>query len=583
MYKEDNNMPYTPNNPYIPGDPYSYDLKWIVSELKKVQSSIEGLDDKIAAAVIAALDQHDPIYYPTAQDLIDSSQKASSIAYIEGFYTAGDGGANLYYVTDDFNDVLAADFYITLAGANKWAIPILTTPFVTPEMFGAHGDGITPDTAAFTAALKTGRELILQNKTYLTGGLELTQPVKITGHDSRLLQAVESSVFLTIDTDDVTVSGIIFDPNASAQSSTNMIVYADGCSDLVFSDCDFKPQYFTSYSATGAVHFKNCTEVQMIRCTLTGANAEGLVFDSGCSHCLVSGGAYYDNTDGSGIWLFDGSSDITIEAITAHGNAGSQIGMAGNGHKLINSQIYDGGSIGVNLGHSPSSLALNCIVSGCIIKDNDTRQVQIQLAGSVNNIIENNVIIGRSSGIPASTVFGIAGANAPVSQIVKGNDISGCYYAITAGSTWIVDANDIHDTVAAAVFLGGATSRIRITNNKARNTISLTGGTVNIDEAVISGNICTGNSSGMYLTNLTNSIVSGNVCSENNNLGISISAGSNNTVTANVCNKNGQRGIYVVSADTLIGNIAIDNTVIDYTIPNVLAKIGNIDSNGLVV
>lgn len=37
-------MGYTPNNnPYIPGDPYSYDLKWIVEELKK-KATKEGID-----------------------------------------------------------------------------------------------------------------------------------------------------------------------------------------------------------------------------------------------------------------------------------------------------------------------------------------------------------------------------------------------------------------------------------------------------------------------------------------------------------------------------------------------------------
>lgn len=34
-------MSYTPNNnPYIPGDPYSYDLKWLVSRIKKLESHI---------------------------------------------------------------------------------------------------------------------------------------------------------------------------------------------------------------------------------------------------------------------------------------------------------------------------------------------------------------------------------------------------------------------------------------------------------------------------------------------------------------------------------------------------------------
>lgn len=36
-------MPYNPNNPYVPGDPYAYDLKWIVSELKKAIALYEPL------------------------------------------------------------------------------------------------------------------------------------------------------------------------------------------------------------------------------------------------------------------------------------------------------------------------------------------------------------------------------------------------------------------------------------------------------------------------------------------------------------------------------------------------------------
>ena len=40
-------MPYTPeNNPYIPGDPYSYDLKWIISQIKTAISLYEPLNSK---------------------------------------------------------------------------------------------------------------------------------------------------------------------------------------------------------------------------------------------------------------------------------------------------------------------------------------------------------------------------------------------------------------------------------------------------------------------------------------------------------------------------------------------------------
>ena len=45
-------MGYTPtNNPYIPGDPYSYDLKWIVREIKKLKG-LDPVDDSIIAALI---------------------------------------------------------------------------------------------------------------------------------------------------------------------------------------------------------------------------------------------------------------------------------------------------------------------------------------------------------------------------------------------------------------------------------------------------------------------------------------------------------------------------------------------------
>lgn len=36
-------MSYTPNNPYVPGDPYSYDLKWLVQNIHKIESAIEAL------------------------------------------------------------------------------------------------------------------------------------------------------------------------------------------------------------------------------------------------------------------------------------------------------------------------------------------------------------------------------------------------------------------------------------------------------------------------------------------------------------------------------------------------------------
>lgn len=204
-------MAYTPNNnPYIAGDPYSYDLKWIVTQIKAHSEALANLDTRIAAAVMAALDQHDPIYFENADALIYSGIKTPALAYIEGYYTAGDGGANLYITTSDYNDIISAPFYITLDGANRWALPIILTPYVTPEMFGAKGDGTTDDSAAFTQALKNA-VVYLGAKTYKVNSANISASAKIIKGAGTLATIIstDASAF-TVDNNnfDLTISNL---------------------------------------------------------------------------------------------------------------------------------------------------------------------------------------------------------------------------------------------------------------------------------------------------------------------------------------------------------------------------------------
>lgn len=72
-------------------------------------------------------------------------------------------------------------------------IPIVVEDYVTPEMFGAKGDGVTYDTQAIQAAINSGKNVIFGTKTYLIGssialtgscpGIENHGTIKYTGSD----------------------------------------------------------------------------------------------------------------------------------------------------------------------------------------------------------------------------------------------------------------------------------------------------------------------------------------------------------------------------------------------------------------
>lgn len=328
-------MPYTPHNPYIPGDPYSYDLKWLVSQVKAHRAILETLDERIRKIVTAELDQHDPVYYKTAQELIDSAQKAPSIAYIEGYYAAGDGGANLYFVTDDYNDVLAADYYITLSGANRWAIPIILTPYVTPEMFGAKGDGTADDTDAVVAAFNY--PVIYAFGSYACRRMQYTGDFIhtlygrntgrfiLTENDANIFQIDASSGQFIVD-------GVEFDGNHMRMVSPGGgLIQANGV-DLTMIRCyihDFDGSNSSNALSAGGQHrhlidsctIENCasgpyllSKVQNIvrNCYISGCLA-GVQLSS-TEHAIVDGCVFYNNqNDVTGITTYTADiKDITI-------------------------------------------------------------------------------------------------------------------------------------------------------------------------------------------------------------------------------------------------------------------------------
>lgn len=78
------------------------------------------------------------------------------------------------------------DGSITKAKISSSFIEEIKNGYVTPEMFGAVGDGATDDYAAFAQAIATGQPIFLGPKTYyINGSLVLSGDICITGSSMR--------------------------------------------------------------------------------------------------------------------------------------------------------------------------------------------------------------------------------------------------------------------------------------------------------------------------------------------------------------------------------------------------------------
>lgn len=96
----------------------------------------------------------------TATDL-----KIGMTCHTNGFHSVGDNGAAFYRVTADDEpngmDVLALQDGLR-------ATLVVTESYVTPEQFGAYGDGTHDDAAAINRALNINKRVFLHGKIYLT-------------------------------------------------------------------------------------------------------------------------------------------------------------------------------------------------------------------------------------------------------------------------------------------------------------------------------------------------------------------------------------------------------------------------------
>ena len=177
---------------------------------------------------------------------------AGSFAQTLGFHSIGDGGSALYKISDtgtaNEKDVIAVD--------DLYAELVKTTT-ITPEMYGAYGDGIHDDTASIQECFSKNNNIVM-TKTYLITS-QLTFNGFIDGKKTGVLKTNPESRItgaFIYSTAGLKIKGLKFDCSSTVAftlddkfNNYNVGVITNG--DVEIKDCEFRNLYEKFIRITG--------------------------------------------------------------------------------------------------------------------------------------------------------------------------------------------------------------------------------------------------------------------------------------------------------------------------------------------
>lgn len=279
-------MPTPYNNPYIPGDPYSYDLKWLVTKVKEILSQLGSLDEAIEKKIFEGFLEHSVVQFHNVPDMLAADMTDGSIVLTLGYYEPGDLGA-LFYLIKDFNPgQCTLDYFLTMDNNAQIAIPIFVNDYVTPEMFGAKGDGTTDDRNAIQKAMDiSGKVVFTKNYgvsiyeratsgTYQKIGLLVPSNAELIFNNGSEVVILPNTVpdyvmFLLENVDHVSITGGII----TGDKLTYSVVTTEWCHGFAVDGCeDIKFENVTCrYHRGDGIEFGNMQNKNVI---MTGCSME---------------------------------------------------------------------------------------------------------------------------------------------------------------------------------------------------------------------------------------------------------------------------------------------------------------------
>lgn len=140
------------------------------------------------------------MWVDSVSDLRSYDASVGEVVATKGYYTPNDGGNSFFVVRADSSDTDDGGSIIILDNGN--VAELITDGTVTPEQFGAKGDGVTDDADAVQNAINFGETINLTKKYLLGTQLVITKSVHLIGAKNTRKVSADSTFVITDDFSD---------------------------------------------------------------------------------------------------------------------------------------------------------------------------------------------------------------------------------------------------------------------------------------------------------------------------------------------------------------------------------------------
>lgn len=272
--------------------------------------------------------------------------------------------------------------------------------YVTPEMYGAVGDGITDDTTAVSDAFNSGK-IVICNNTYLISGITINGPVNIFG-GKFVCDNSNPAYLINVKSDNVRISDASFDCSNNANGIGVNMGLTTICSNVIISNCKIINCNGGSVSSLG-IAVNRSYGVVIDKCEVShvvnnNSKATRGIYFNRSNFCTIKNCTVYeihsgDDADGIHI-IYDGASDesnysMLIDNCDVYECDKRYIKVQQKNVTVSNCSFLLEKSTTAASVASISVYDDNCTIIGCFIHGRSPIQVQLSGASSDDPMLYN--------------------------------------------------------------------------------------------------------------------------------------------------------------------------------------------------